>query len=84
MSDTANFRKAKDGFMASDHQSPLTDEQRRDFRGLNYYDEDPALKLELKLEEFADQDTIEMQTSTGDVAMYVRASRSLSAESRLL
>jgi uncharacterized protein (DUF1684 family) len=80
MSDTANFRKAKDGFMATDHQSPLTDEQRRDFRGLNYYDEDPALKLE----EFADQDTIEMQTSTGDVAMYVRASRSLSTESRLL
>ena len=75
MSETTDFRKAKDEFMGTDHQSPLTDEQRRDFHGLNYYQDDPDLKFELELDEFEDQETIEMQTSTGDVAEYVRLGR---------
>ena len=75
MSQTADFRKSKDDFVATDHRSPLTDEQRRDFHGLSYYDEDPALRLELDLEEFEDRETIEMQTGTGDVAQYVRLGR---------
>ena len=72
MSDLTEFRKAKDEFMGHDHDSPLEDDQKRDFRGLSYYEEDLDLRFVLDLERFPAQETVEMQTSTGDVAEYVR------------
>ncbi len=37
MSELTEFRKAKDQFMGSDEDSPLTPDQRHEFHGLNYY-----------------------------------------------
>ncbi len=66
------FRARKDDFFRSDPQSPLTPEQRRDFTRLKYFQENPALRLELPLEMLPTQDRVEMQTSTGDVQVYHR------------
>ena len=71
MSDLTAFRSAKDEFFATD-QSPLTSEQRRSFAGLSYYDERPDLAFRISAEPYSDQQEVEMQTSTGEVASYVR------------
>jgi len=66
------FRRAKDAFFAADPNSPLTPDQKREFKGLRYFPEAPALRLELEVEEFTEKDTIQMQTSTGDVQSHIR------------
>ena len=72
MPELTDFRRTKDNFMGSDHQSPLIHDQQHDFQGLSYFDEDRSLRFELTVEEFSSQDPVEMQTSTGDVATYLR------------
>ncbi len=75
MTDLEAFRADKDNFFASDPQSPLSAEQKQDFHGLNYFPEDPALRLEAPVEEFPAKDEIHMQTTTGDVQVYQRWGR---------
>jgi uncharacterized protein (DUF1684 family) len=75
MNQLSEFRREKDRFFATDLQSPLTPEQKRHFRGLNYFPEDPELRLEVVVEEFPKKDTIQMQTSTGGVQTYTRYGR---------
>lgn len=72
MSELTNFRKSKDRFMAEDHQSPLTHEQQHSFTSLSYFDEDPSMRFVQQPKKYADQETVEMQTSTGDIASYIR------------
>jgi len=72
MSDLTEFRKSKDEFVAHDHHSPLTSAQKRHFDGLEYFPENPDLKLELEVEEFSEKEIIQMQTSTGDVQNHTR------------
>ena len=72
MTTLGDFRKAKDAFYATDPQSPLTPDQKREFKGLKYFPENPALRLELEVEEFPEKNTIQMQTSTGDVQSHIR------------
>ena len=72
MSQLTEFRQSKDDFLARDHHSPLTDEQQRSFSRLSYYDENTALRLELEVSTFGTDEVVEMQTSTGDVASYLR------------
>ena len=69
------FRMEKDEFFGHDHQSPLTREQKKDFKGLDYFPENPGLRLEIKADELPDQERIEMQTSTGEIQVYSRHSR---------
>ena len=70
MSDLEQFRKEKDAFFKTSRQSPLTAEQKRDFNGLSYYPENPSLRLELKLERFAQAEPVVLATSTGDEREY--------------
>jgi hypothetical protein len=72
MSELEDFRKAKDEFFAHDPHSPLTVEQKRRFTGLEYFLENPELRLELEIDELPQKDVIEMQTSTGDVQKHTR------------
>jgi uncharacterized protein (DUF1684 family) len=72
MSELTKFRASKDDFFSEDHHSPLTPEQKRDFSGLEYFPENPDLRLELEVEEFAEKDTVQMQTSTGDIQEHIR------------
>lgn len=72
MSELDDFRAEKDEFFRRHPQSPLTPEQRRDFKGLNYFPENEALRLEVKVELLNDTQPMLMQTSTGGVQEYVR------------
>ncbi len=72
MTELETFRAEKDKFFASHPQSPLTREQRPHFHGLNYFPENPALRLEVAVEEFPQKDQIQMQTTTGGVQTYLR------------
>lgn len=72
MTELDNFRKEKDEFFRTDRQSPLTKEQKEEFKGLYYFPENDQLRFELPLEKFSENEKIEMQTSTGDIQEYVR------------
>jgi uncharacterized protein (DUF1684 family) len=68
-----DFREQIDDFMQFHPQSPLADDQRSDFRGLDYYDENPALVITAAVERLPDDEPIiEMETSTGDARPFRR------------
>lgn len=69
------FRAEKDDFFGSHPQSPLTREQKQDFKGLQYFPENAALRLEVQAHEFAEKERFDMQTSTGDAQVYEKFGR---------
>ena len=75
MSELDDFRAEKNEFFGRHPQSPLTLEQKRGFVGLQYFPENDALRLEVKVEPLPDENSMQMQTTTGDVQMYVRHGR---------
>ena len=75
MSELTDFRAEKDELFAHHPQSPLTPEQKNGFKGLVYFPENDALRLEVQVERFEDQQLIMMQTSTGGVQEYTRYGR---------
>jgi hypothetical protein len=70
MTELEEFRREKDRFFKTHPQSPLELEQKRRFTGLSYFPENPALRLEVSVEEFPAKDVVVMQTSTGDAQRY--------------
>jgi hypothetical protein len=69
------FRAEKDDFYARHPQSPLTAEQKRGFQGLNYFPENPALRLEVDVETSSASENIQIQTTGGQPQTYQRFSR---------
>ena len=73
MSELENFRREIDHFMKDHPQSPLEQERRDNFQGLNYYDANPDLIIDVEVERFPeDEPIVIMQTSTGDTQQYRR------------
>lgn len=72
MTELDDLRAEKDVFYGSHPQSPLTREQKKDFHGLNYFPENDALRLEVRVDEFPEKVRFDMQTSTGGVQPYER------------
>ena len=72
MSDLNDFRAEKDDFFGHHPQSPLTPEQKREFKGLHYFSENDALRLDVEVELLNDEKPMVMQTSTGGVQEYTR------------
>ena len=72
MSELDEFRAEKNEFFGRHPQSPLTMEQKRSFVGLQYFPENEDLRLEVKVELLPDKKPMQMQTTTGDVQVYVR------------
>jgi uncharacterized protein (DUF1684 family) len=72
MSELQEFRASKDEFFARHQQSPLTPGQQRAFHGLAYFEENGNLRLEVKVEPFAEQEEVQMLTSTGQTQTYAR------------
>ena len=67
----AQLRNEVDQFMRLHPQSPLSSEQKDEFEGLDYYDENEALIVIPHLEGFPeDEPHIEMETSTGETRHY--------------
>lgn len=72
MSEIDEYRKTKDEFFKNHFQSPLSEEQKKNFAGLNYFPENDALRYVLPLERYAQPQAIQMQTSKGDVRDYLK------------
>lgn len=70
-----SFRAEKDDFFARQPQSPLTAEQKRCFKGLNYFPENPALRLEVEVETLQTSETILIDTTGGQPQTYQRFGR---------
>ena len=71
-----NFRAEVDDFLQYHPQSPLDPYQKQTFQGLDYYDENKDLILEVEVERFPETEPlIEMETSTGERRLYRRWGR---------
>lgn len=75
MSDLEQFRQMKDEFFRTDHHSPLTADQKRNFQGLIYFPENPDLDVVVELDRFHEQEEVQMQTTTGHVQTYIKYGR---------
>lgn len=72
MSQLDEFRKMKDEFFKQEPDSPLSPKQREAFTGLEYFPENPALRLELDIQPYPEKSVIQMQTSTGEIQNHTR------------
>jgi uncharacterized protein (DUF1684 family) len=75
MNELEEYRRQKDAFFKDDPHSPLGDDQRESFNGLDYYRENPALVIEGDLDTDVPLDEVHMTTSTGDDQVYTRAGK---------
>jgi uncharacterized protein (DUF1684 family) len=66
------FRRSKDEAFKLTAQSPLTPAQREVFEALSYYPYNAALDLTVTVTPFADEQTVQMQTTTGTVRDFER------------
>lgn len=69
------WRDGRDALYARHPQSPLVPEDRVTFTGLKYFDYDPALRVEAKLEPLTDDALIETPSSGPSVMRFPRAAR---------
>ena len=72
MNNLENFRNHKDLFFEQDTHSPLSDDQKKSFQGLDYFPEDPGLRLIVRVDPFEEQRVVQIQTSTGEMDKYTR------------
>lgn len=72
MSELTTLRRSKDDFLAQDPHSPLTDNQKSGFNGLDYFPENTDLNILVKVDQFQEKAEIQMQTSTGDFQSFQR------------
>jgi uncharacterized protein len=72
MQSLKSFREEKDQFFKRHHQSPLTSVQKQHYKGLNYFPENPALRLEVDVVTSATSESIMIQTTGGQLQLYER------------
>lgn len=75
-----NFRKQKDEAWKNDKELPLTEEQKKNFKGLNYFPPNPSLSFELELDKNIPNagKEIRIKTTGGDEQVYLKAGKILS------
>lgn len=71
------FRKQKDEAWKNDKESPLTEEQEKEFKGLNYFPPNPGLSFELKLDKDIPDvgKKVIIKTTGGDEQVYLKAGK---------
>lgn len=71
------FRKEKDEVWKNDKQSPLTDEQKKVFKGLEYFPPNAGLYFELQLDKHIPEvgKKVVIKTTGGDEQIYLRAGK---------
>lgn len=72
MNEITAFRAQKDEFFENHPQSPLPPDQKKNFDGLKYFPVNSALEFEIEIEEYEDQQTVTIQTTTGDLREFIR------------
>ncbi len=65
------WRKQKDQFMLESPHSPLSNTQKTDFAGLNYFEPDPEYAFSLEPVAYAVQRAVQISTSSGETRWYV-------------
>lgn len=65
-------RKEKDDFFKNDKDSPLPDDLKKKFKGLNYFPPDLSFKFVSKLIPYEKKDTINMLTTKSDIRKMIR------------
>src|SRR5258708_5452531 len=72
-----DFRKQKDQAWKNDAESPLTEEQKKNFRSLNYFPPNPQLSFELALDKNIPNvgKEVIIKTTGGDKQVYLRAGK---------
>lgn len=65
-------RKEKDRFMKNSRESPLSDEQKKEFRNLEYYDIDPDLKIKARITLIKEDQLIVVPTQDGKEERYLK------------
>ncbi|MCA1553784.1 MAG: DUF1684 domain-containing protein, partial [Chloroflexi bacterium] len=71
MSELSDYRERRDVYFRSAH-SPLTPTQRKTFTGLNYFGENPALRIGAPLSKYPNPERVQMATSTGHVTEFLK------------
>jgi uncharacterized protein (DUF1684 family) len=66
------MRAEKDEFLANDPQSPVDPALRDDFDGLDYFDPDPAYRVEAAVEVHEDPETVELTVRNGTAERFHR------------
>ncbi len=71
------FRGQKNEAWKSDKESPLTEDQKRDFKGLNYFPANPNLSFELTLDKNIPDvgKEVIIKTTGGEEQVYLRAGK---------
>jgi len=71
------FRKNKNRAWKEDTESPLREDQRREFKGLNYFPPNPSLSFELDLDKNIPDvgKKVIIKTTGGDEQVYLRAGK---------
>lgn len=71
------FRKEKDEFWKSNPDSPLTEDQKKVFKGLNYFPYNPKLHFVLALDKNVPNvgEKVVIETTKGDKQIYLRAGK---------
>jgi len=65
-------RREKDWFFAGHWQSPMSPEERAEFRGLDYYPPDPDLRFEVELHEHEEKERVRMAYTKGEELDFIR------------
>jgi len=71
------FRKQKDKAWKENSESPLTEEQKKNFGGLNYFPPNPDLSFELEFDKNIPglREEVVIKTTGGDEQTYIRAGK---------
>lgn len=69
------FRAQKDEFMRTGHDSPFSHSGQQDFRGLRYFEPDPALRFPTKLHRYPAEASVVMTTSKGTRQLFNKVGR---------
>jgi uncharacterized protein (DUF1684 family) len=65
-------REQKDMFFLNNYNSPISDEKRRFFEGLDYYPPDPDFRFELELLEHKEKTNLKINDTKGYVREFLR------------
>jgi len=68
----SRFRAEKDEFFRTSHSSPLHHGEANSFKGLKYFDPNPALRVEVKLQRYATPEAVVVATSKGTRQLFNR------------
>jgi uncharacterized protein len=68
----SRFRAEKDDFFMTSHSSPLSHGDAAASKGLKYFDPNPALRFEVKLQRYATPEGIMLTTSKGTRQLFNR------------